>query len=57
MDADRMHGEQHPAKTPEHEKEPGQEKPKSERATHQGGANVNKDHQPHGGGPVPTGRR
>jgi hypothetical protein len=55
MAADETH-EKEPAKTAEHEKDPGQEKPRSERATHQGGANVNKDHKPHGGGPVPTGK-
>jgi len=32
------------------------EKPMSEQATHQGGGGVNKDHKPHGGGPIPKGR-
>ncbi len=33
------------------------EKPMSELATHQGGGGVNKDHTPHGGGPIPQGPR
>ena len=32
-----------------------EKKPVSEQATHQGGG-VNKDHKPHGAGPMPKGR-
>jgi hypothetical protein len=33
-----------------------EKKPMSEQATHQGGGGVNKDHKPHGAGPLPKGR-
>ena len=37
------------------EKKP-EKKPMSEQATHQGGGGVNKDHKPHGAGPIPKGQ-
>lgn len=37
------------------ESKDGEKKPMSEQATHQGGG-VNKDHKPHGAGPIPKGR-
>lgn len=44
-------------RSPGDAKEPkgGEKKPMSEQATHQGGG-VNKDHKPHGAGPIPKGR-
>ena len=44
-----------PEKPSEKPQEKPHEKPMSEQATHQGGGGVNKDHKPHGGGPIPKG--
>jgi hypothetical protein len=45
-----------PRDPPTQPKPDAEKKPMSEQATHQGGGGVNKDHKPHGAGPVPTGR-
>jgi hypothetical protein len=45
-----------PHDAPAQPKAGAEKKPMSEQATHQGGGDVNKDHKPHGAGPIPKGR-